>query len=61
MDKKEHWSKRLKRENELLRADIYDILDGNIITITRYKCQREFNSNFEKTVWAGNITKNEDL
>ena len=60
MDKKEHYSKRLKRERDGYLRDIYAILDGDLLTITTYMVRREVNMDFEKTVWFGNTTTNEE-
>ena len=49
---KKHWTKKLKEENEKLKADIYKVLDGDFETILIYKTQRDMAKNLEKLVWG---------
>jgi hypothetical protein len=52
--KKKHYSAILKERIAELEADIYKILDGDLVTEIRYRTVRSMNQDFEKVVWFGN-------
>lgn len=57
MEKKKHYSVKLKERIAKLESDLYKILDGDIETKTKYLVSRQVQKDTEKIIWSGKSGK----